>query len=84
MRLSRKLPDIDMPETLQKCNSRMNFFGTDGIRGEAYKTLPLIRSYQLGYALREIFKENKVVMDMIRESSLNFPLCSSSGLKSRY
>ena len=49
----------------------MIFFGTDGIRGEAYKSLPLIRSYQLGYALNEIFKERKVVIGYdTRESSL--------------
>ena len=51
----------------------MIFFGTDGIRGEAYKSLPLIRSYQLGYALNEIFKERKVVIGYdTRESSLDF------------
>ena len=51
----------------------MIFFGTDGIRGEAFKSLPLIRAYQLGFALKEIFEDSNVVIGYdTRESSLNF------------
>ena len=42
----------------------MTYFGTDGIRGHAYDTLPLLRAYQLGYALKTRYKDCHVVIGM--------------------
>lgn len=49
----------------------MKFFGTDGIRGRAFESLPLLRAYQLGKAIKKCFEGEKVVIGYdTRESSL--------------
>ena len=37
----------------------MKYFGTDGIRGKAYDTLPLLRAFQLGYAVKSLYQMKK-------------------------
>lgn len=51
----------------------MTYFGTDGIRGKAYDSLPLLRAYQLGVAIQEVYHGDKVVIGYdTRESSIDF------------
>ena len=59
----------------------MKFFGTDGIRGKAYDTLPLLRAYQLGFAIKSLYLNQKVVIGYdTRESSVDFVNALLSGL----
>ena len=60
----------------------MKYFGTDGIRGKAYKTLPLLRAFQLGCALRSIYTKTKVIIGYdTRESSEDFVSALINGLE---
>jgi len=60
----------------------MTYFGTDGIRGKAYDTLPLLRAYQLGVAIKEVFKGEKVVIGYdTRASSKDFLEALIQGLQ---
>ena len=34
----------------------MKYFGTDGIRGEVGKSLPFERAFQLGFAVKKLYK----------------------------
>ena len=60
----------------------MKYFGTDGIRGKAYKTLPLLRATQLGYAINKIFSNKNVVVGFdTRESSKDYLNAFLKGLE---
>ncbi len=60
----------------------MKFFGTDGIRGKAYDTLPLLRAYQLGFAVRSLYAKHKVIIGYdTRESSLDYVSALINGLE---
>ena len=51
----------------------MKYFGTDGIRGKAYDTLPLLRAFQLGFAVKSLYPNEKVIIGYdTRESSLDY------------
>lgn len=58
----------------------MIYFGTDGIRGRAYETLPLLRAYQLGYALRRLYNLPFVIGCDTRVSSVDFINALMDGL----
>ena len=58
----------------------MIYFGTDGIRGQAYETLPLLRAYQLGYSLRRLYNIPFVIGCDTRISSLDFVHAFIDGL----
>jgi phosphoglucosamine mutase len=60
----------------------MIYFGTDGIRGKAYDTLPLLRAYQLGIALKKIYHMPCVIGSDTRASSLDFVYALIDGLDS--
>jgi len=60
----------------------MIYFGTDGIRGEVGKTLPYDRAFQLGYAIKEFYKEKNVIIAYdTRASYLDFTYALLQGLK---
>ena len=60
----------------------MKYFGTDGIRGKAYDTLPLLRAFQLGFAVKSIYKNQKVIIGYdTRESSLDYVSALINGLE---
>lgn len=60
----------------------MKYFGTDGIRGKAYDTLPLLRAYQLGFAVRSLYAKHKVVIGYdTRESSMDYVSALINGLE---
>ena len=51
----------------------MKYFGTDGIRGKAYDTLPLLRAFQLGFAVKSLYANQKVIIGCdTRESSIDY------------
>lgn len=59
----------------------MKYFGTDGIRGKAYESLPLLRAYQLGVAIKAVFPNDDVVIGYdTRASSLDFVHALLNGL----
>ena len=58
----------------------MIYFGTDGIRGKAYETLPLLRAYQLGYALRRLYHLPFIIGCDTRVSSVDFVHALIDGL----
>ena len=60
----------------------MKFFGTDGIRGKAYDTLPLLRAFQLGFAVKKLYENDKVIIGYdTRESSLDYVNALINGLE---
>lgn len=60
----------------------MIYFGTDGIRGEVGKSLPYDRAFQLGYAIKEFYKEKNVIIAYdTRASYLDFTYALLQGLK---
>ena len=60
----------------------MKYFGTDGIRGKAYHTLPLLRAFQLGYALKSLYANQKVIIGYdTRESSEDYVSAFINGLE---
>ena len=60
----------------------MKYFGTDGIRGKAYHTLPLLRAFQLGYALKSLYANQKVIIGYdTRESSEDYVSAFLNGLE---
>lgn len=60
----------------------MMYFGTDGIRGKAYDTLPLLRAYQLGVALKEVYPKDQFIIGYdTRVSSLDFVHALVDGLE---
>jgi phosphomannomutase len=40
----------------------MKYFGTDGIRGEVGKSLPFERAFQLGFAVKKLYKVKKIMI----------------------
>ena len=60
----------------------MIYFGTDGIRGEVGKSLSYDRAFQLGYAIKEFYKEKNVIIAYdTRASYLEFTYALLQGLK---
>ena len=60
----------------------MTYFGTDGIRGKAYDTFPLLRAYQLGVALKEVYPKDQFIIGYdTRLSSLDFVHALVDGLE---
>ena len=60
----------------------MKYFGTDGIRGKAYDTLPLLRAFQLGFAVKSLYPNEKVIIGYdTRESSLDYVGALLNGLE---
>ncbi len=59
----------------------MIFFGTDGIRGEVGTVLPYDRAFQLGYAIKHVYKDKKVIIAYdTRASYLEFTYALLQGL----
>ena len=59
----------------------MNFFGTDGIRGKAYDTLPLLRAFQFGFAIKSLYANEKVIIGYdTRESAVDYVSALINGL----
>jgi phosphoglucosamine mutase len=59
----------------------MIYFGTDGIRGEVGTALPYDRAFQLGYAIKHVYKEKKVIISYdTRASYLDFTYALLQGL----
>ena len=51
----------------------MKYFGTDGIRGEVGKSLPFERAFQLGFAVKKLYKNKKIMIAYdTRDSYLAF------------
>jgi len=60
----------------------MKYFGTDGIRGRAYDTLPLLRAFQLGFAVKSLYSNKKVIIGYdTRESSTDYVCALIKGLE---
>ena len=60
----------------------MIYFGTDGIRGEVGTSLPYDRAFQLGFAIKEFYKEKNVIIAYdTRASYLDFTYALLQGLK---
>ena len=60
----------------------MKYFGTDGIRGEVGKSLPFERAFQLGVAVKKLYKNKKVMIAYdTRDSYLEFTYALLQGLK---
>lgn len=61
----------------------MKYFGTDGIRGKAYETFPLLRAFQLGFAVKSLYANQKVVIGYdTRESAIDYVSALINGLES--
>jgi phosphoglucosamine mutase len=59
----------------------MIYFGTDGIRGEVGTALPYDRAFQLGYAIKHVYKDKKVIIAYdTRASYLDFTYALLQGL----
>jgi len=60
----------------------MKYFGTDGIRGEVGKNLPFERAFQLGFAVKKLYKNKKVMIAYdTRDSYLEFAYALLQGLE---
>jgi phosphoglucosamine mutase len=59
----------------------MIYFGTDGIRGEVGTAFPYDRAFQLGYAIKHVYKDRKVIIAYdTRASYLDFTYALLQGL----
>ncbi len=60
----------------------MKYFGTDGIRGEVGKSLTFERAFQLGFAVKKLYKHKKVMIAYdTRDSYLAFTYALLQGLE---
>lgn len=60
----------------------MKYFGTDGIRGEVGKSLPFERAFQLGFAVKKLYKDKKIMIAYdTRHSYLDFAYALLQGLE---
>lgn len=60
----------------------MLYFGTDGIRGKVGESLPFERAFELGYAIKKLYKHKKIMIAYdTRASYLDYTYALLSGLK---
>jgi phosphoglucosamine mutase len=60
----------------------MTYFGTDGIRGKVGESLPFKRAFELGYAIKKLYKNKKIMIAYdTRASYLDFTYALLHGLK---
>jgi phosphoglucosamine mutase len=60
----------------------MTYFGTDGIRGKVGVSLPFKRAFELGYAIKKLYKHKKIMIAYdTRASYLEFTYALLHGLK---
>ena len=59
----------------------MTYFGTDGIRGKVGESLPFHRAFELGYAIKKLYKNKKIMIAYdTRASYLDYTYALLHGL----